>query len=367
MRRNSTGKPNRPLLITADPSLLDDMLRLAAKAGVEVEVAPDLQAARQRYAAAPLVLLGADIVSFGLRARLPRRPAVVIVCTSSDSDEAWDYAYDLGAEHVALLPIAEGWLLDRLASALADRVKAGRVVAVMGGRGGAGASVLAAGLCVTAARSGLRTLLIDADPLGGGADLLFGWEEEHGLRWPQLAEAGGRLDPEALVAALPNRGDLVVLSCDRAPTAEARQAEGAPATTLPPELMQAALEAGRKGRDLVVVDLPRRFDEAAECALRMADRALIVVPAELRAAAAAAKVAGAALAHRYELSVVVRGPAPGRLNASEIASALGLPLAGRLRSEPRLAGALERGEPPAANARGPLATFCRRLIQEAMA
>ena len=34
---------------------------------------------------------------------------------------------------------------------------------------------------------------------------------------------------------------------------------------------------------LLVADLPRRFDEAAECALRSADRALLVVPAELRA------------------------------------------------------------------------------------
>jgi secretion/DNA translocation related CpaE-like protein len=265
------------------------------------------------------------------------------------------------------LPVAEKWLVERLGRAQGERKGGGRVMAVVGGRGGAGASVLAAGLCVTAARSGLRTLLVDGDPLGGGADLLFGWEQEHGLRWPQLAEAGGRLDAQSLVAALPSRGDLVVLSCDRAESAKDRPADGAPAPSLPVEVMRAALDAGRSGRDLVVVDLPRRFDEAAECALRSADRALLVVPAELRAAAAAAKVAGATLAHRYELSVVVRGPAPGRLNASEIAGALGLPLAGRLRSEPRIAGAIERGEPPAANAKGPLAVFCRRLIEEVMA
>jgi secretion/DNA translocation related CpaE-like protein len=364
MRRDSLAQAARPLVITADAELLDEVLRLAAKAGAEMEVAPDVGAARPRYRAAPLILLGGDAVALGMRARLPRRRAVIIVCRNTDHPEAWDCAYDIGAEHVALLPVAETWLVDRLAKALKEGDGSGRVVAVMGGRGGAGASVLSAALAVTAARQGLRTLLVDADPLGGGADLLFGWEDEHGLRWRQLAEAGGRIiDPETLVSALPSRGDLVVLACDR-PEA---QAETPVLHHLPAEVMGAALDAGRRGRDLIVVDLPRRLDEAAECALRTADRALIVVPAELRAAAAAARVAAAALAHRYELAVVVRGPSPGRLGAAEIASALGLPLAGRMRSEPRLAAALERGEPPGADARGPLASLCRRLIQEVMA
>ncbi len=74
-----------------------------------------------------------------------------------------------------------------------------------GGRGGAGASVLAGGLAVTAARRGLRTLLIDADPLGGGVDLVLGWESLDGLRWPSLSQASGRVQPAALVDALPGR------------------------------------------------------------------------------------------------------------------------------------------------------------------
>src|SRR3712207_7123198 len=57
--------------------------------------------------------------------------------------------------------------------------------------------------------SGLRTLLVDADPLGGGLDLVLGWEQVDGLRWPSLAEADGRVDPPALLQALPHRGDLV--------------------------------------------------------------------------------------------------------------------------------------------------------------
>jgi hypothetical protein len=47
-----------------------------------------------------------------------------------------------------------------------------------------------------------------------------------------------------------------------------------------------------------------------------------------------------------------------------MARVLGLPLAGEVRSEPRLPAALERGETPAADGRGSLAALCRRLIRE---
>ncbi len=142
-----------------------------------------------------------------------------------------------------------------------------------------------------------------------------------------------------------------MLSCDR---------EGS--AGLSADAMASALEAGRQGRDLIVVDLPRRLDEAAALALADADLALLVVPAELRACAAAARVAAAASAHTEALELIVRGPAPGRLRTREIARALDLPVAGTLRAEPNLSRGLERGTPPAGSGRGPLASLCRRLI-----
>jgi hypothetical protein len=124
------------------------------------------------------------------------------------------------------------------------------------------------------------------------------------------------------------------------------------------------MDAARRGRDLVVVDLPRRLDDAAVLALEAADRALLVVPAELRATAAAARVAETIAPHCGDLAVVVRGPAPGRLGAREVASALGLPLAGTMRPESGLSAALERGEAPAASGRGPLAALCGRIVAD---
>lgn len=353
--RTSVPSPaRRPLIVTGDGDLLDDLLRLAAAGGAEVELAPDPAAARTRWLPAPLVLVGVDQAQPCLRARLPQRPRLVLVGRSGELDPGWQVAELIGAEHVATLPAAEPWLVDRFAEHGADPpVAAARIVAVLGGRGGAGASILAGGLAVTAARARLRTLLVDADPLGGGLDLILGWEQLDGLRWPSLTDADGRVDAPALVRALPHRGDLVVLSWDRGEL-----------LALPAPAMAATLDAARRGRDFVAVDLPRQLDDAAVTALQAADRAYLVVPAELRATAAASRVAAAAALHCTDLAVIVRGPAPGRLRADEVARALGLPLAGTLRPEPAIVRGLERGEAPAATGRGPLAALCQRIVAE---
>ncbi|HEY0000356.1 MAG TPA: septum site-determining protein Ssd [Actinoplanes sp.] len=343
--------PRLPLVVTGDPDLLDDLLRLAAAGGTEVDVAPDLAAARPRYPLAPLVMVGVDQIGACVRARLPRRSRVAFVGRGDPPDQVWEAAKVLGIEHVIELPTAEAWLVDRFAERPGQPV--GRTIAVIGGRGGAGASILAGGLAVTAAAAGHRTLLIDADPLGGGLDLLLGWEDAAGLRWSGLAEAAGRVDPAALLNALPHRGDLVVLSFTR---------EHGP--VVPAEAMATTLDAGRRGREVIVADLPRSLDDAAVLALQSADRAVLIVPAELRAAAAAARVAQMVRVHREDLSLVVRGPAPGRLKPRDMAAVLGLPLVGTLRPEPAMCQALERGEAPVSNGKGPLATLCRQLIGE---
>ena len=107
--------------------------------------------------------------------------------------------------------------------------------------------------------------------------------------------------------------------------------------------MAATLDAGRRGRDVIVADLPRQLDDAAVLALQAADRALLIVPAELRATAAAARVARTVRVHCDDVAVVVRGPAPGRLRPREVARGAGA-AAGRLAA----AGA---GDVPGARAR----------------
>jgi secretion/DNA translocation related CpaE-like protein len=128
--------------------------------------------------------------------------------------------------------------------------------------------------------------------------------------------------------------------------------------------MAAVLGAGRRACDLVVVDLPRHLDEAAEVVATTAQTVLVVVPAEVRATASAARVVTRLAPLAPDVRLVVRGPAPAGLSAQTVAESLGLPLAGSLRPEPGLAGALERGEPPTRSGRGPLAKLCRSLLDD---
>ena len=344
----------RPLVVADDPDLLDDLVRLAAAACVEVEVAPDPYAACASWSSAPTVFVDAGLGAACVRARLPRRARVVLVAgprAAADDDEVWSLAAQLGAEHVVFLPAAEAWLVDRLSDAASGRGGPGRLVGVLAGRGGGGASVLAAALAVTAVRAGVRTLLVDADPYGGGLDLVLGGEDAAGLRWPELAGMTGRVSGPALYDALPTVGELCLLSWDRGDL-----------LSVPPAAVDAVLAAGRRAGDLVVVDLPRRPDEAAVRVLQAADLVLLVVPAEVRACAAAARVARAVAPHCTDLRVVVRGPAPAGLRSRDLVRVLGLPVAGVMRPERGLAAALERGEAPGGRGTGPLAELCRRVL-----
>lgn len=343
---------HRPLLLTEDIDLLDSLLRLVAAAGAEATVLQSAATARTAWQSAPLVLVGDDLAGVVASARLPRRAGVVLVGRDLDDAGVWRRAVDIGAEHVVLLPDGEAWLVDRFAEAV-DGDARGCLVAVVAGRGGGGATVTATALALTGLRFGHRTLLIDGDPLGGGIDLVLGGETTEGLRWPELAGARGRLTADSLYEALPRVDELTVLSWGRSDGAD-----------VPGEAMATLLDAGLRGSDLVVVDLPRQFAPASRVALGLADLTLLVVPAELRAAAAAARVLASLREHCSEVRLLVRGPAPSGLDAEVIAESLGLPLAGVIRPEPGIAAALERGDPPGRRTRGPLAMFCAEFLHE---
>lgn len=343
----------RPLLLTADPALLDDLLRLSAAADAEVEVAHAVEVGRPSWSTAPLVIVGADLIEDLARRDPPRRPGVLVAGTERDEPRLWQLAVDVGAEQVAVLPGGEAGLVDRLADALEGGPATAATVCVVGGRGGAGATVLAAGLALTGSRAGDRTLLVDSDPLGGGIDLVLGQEDAVGSRWSDFIGTRGRLSCAALRAALPKVGQLAVLSFDR---------DDMPA--IPGEAMRAVLATAERGCDLIVVDTPRSIDEAAGEALARAALVLLVVPAEVRATVAASKVADAVRQHAADIRVVVRGPAPTGLAGQVVADSLGLPLAGQLSAEPDLASVLDRGEPPPSRGDGPLARFCAGFLAD---
>ncbi|MDT0304036.1 septum site-determining protein Ssd [Streptomonospora wellingtoniae] len=344
--------PARPLLVTEDPRLLDDLLRLAAAAGVEATVAHHAAQAVPEWDRAPLVVVGADLLPALARlAPEPRRHVLVAgLGDSVHGAEAWEAALRVGAGAVLSLPADES----RLAGLLTDsaHARAGRapVVAVVGGRGGAGASLLAIALALSARRAGLQSALVDADPLGGGLDALLGREEAPGDRWGDLVARQGRLNWSALRSRLPDVCGAALVTWGQGPAAP-----------VPPTAMRAVLDCAVRGADLVVADLPRAPDPAADEALRRASVVLLVTPAEVPAVFAAARAVPRLRRTAGDVRLVVR-KGSSAVTAPDVARTLGLPVAGRLRLERGLTRRLRNGTVPADTRSSPLAECADRLL-----
>ncbi|MDI2032805.1 septum formation initiator [Saccharopolyspora sp. TS4A08] len=356
--RSSESETAHPLLAVQDADLAEEITRLAAASGGEIERAPRLLPTSWRTA--PLVLLDESTATACAARGLPRRRGVALLCRRTD-ERVWRTAFDVGAERVLTLPADERRLIELLADAADAPEGEGRVLAVLGGCGGAGASALATAASAVAARGGGRSLLVDCDPLGGGLDLVAGLEREEGLRWSGLSVGAGRLGAGALRQALPRKrvgsGEMAVLACDRD-----RAASG-----LTPEGVRAVLGAGRRSGATVVCDLPRCPvpGDPDEPVLGDAELAVVVVPAEVRACAAAARVV-ATVTERAGCPVrlVVRGPSPGGLRPRDVARAAGAPVLTTMRPQPRLAAAVDRGDLVAALRRGPLTTAAGAVLAE---
>lgn len=348
----TAGRPQAPLIVCDEAELLDDLLRLCAAAGATPEVHPGMPRPRGRWDTAPLVLVGDDAA--GRVRGAPRRGGVVLVGRDQDDSGVWRRAVEIGADHVLILPDGEQWLVDRIADVAEGVGRPALTVGVIGGRGGAGASTLACALAVTSAREGVRTLLVDADPLGGGLDVLLGGETAEGLRWPAFAASRGRVGGGALEESLPELHSLRVLSWDRGDC-----------VAVPPQAVRAVLAAARRRGGTVVVDLPRRIDDGVAETLAQLDLAVLVVPAELRAVAAAGRVASAVGMVVRDLRVAVRGPRAPGLDDREVARLLGLPLIGEVPVESGLLRPRTAPAPPGSG-KGPLARFCKEFWERAL-
>ncbi|GAB3130419.1 CpaE-like family protein [Tsukamurella serpentis] len=322
-------------MAVADAGLADDVRRAAAAASRTVT---DVDRGRPRAAwasAAGLVLDLAAASAMAEAARaggLPRREGIALVAHQAGMSE-FAAAVQIGAAQVFALPEQVRELARFLSARERDDGIRSRVIAVLGGHGGAGASVLAAAIAVVAPGHGVTALAVDADPWGGGLDLLLGCADLPGLRWGDLALRGGHVPSDALVAALPGRaGSVAVLS-----------AGGAPSPEIPVEGLLAVIDAGRRSVGVTVVDLPRRDDPLTTACLEVADVVVVVVAATVRGASAARSLTPSVTGRARRVALVVRGPSPGGLSARDVERAVGIPLLASMRPQSGLDAQLDGG------------------------
>jgi secretion/DNA translocation related CpaE-like protein len=338
----------RPTIVTGEQRLLDQILRLCAAAGTTPDVLSDAEATRRAWPRAAAVMVGSDMLGAVARLGLPRRSDVLVVTDSRDSEALWQSAVRLGADDVITLPVAEQDLVERLAD-LAEGVRRAHTIGVIGSCGGAGATTVATGLALTAARSGRPVTLVDADPSGPGIDMVVGCEDREGLRWPDVAATTGRVSAPAFRAALPSVGSLSILSWDRA-SARPTQAVG----------LEAMVRAAQRSAQFVVVDLPRHVDEAALNGLTLCDALVLVVPTTVAAVACAMRVSAELTPMCSELRLLVRTAPGGTLSPQRISELLGVPVAGCVSTRRSVARAVNNGFGPLV---GGFGRACRKVFE----
>lgn len=314
------------LLVTSSPVLRAEVERIVAAAGAALRIAGDAGTAAAYWDEAAAVLVGSDVRELPPRRRAP----AVVVGLDGEGDSLWHLAAVLGAERVAVLPDAAAWLADHLNRSRSPD-PGGLVLGVTGGCGGAGATTAAIWIAQAAAGLGARVLLVDGDPWGGGLELALAAEEDPGLRWPDLAAASGSVDPLELADSLPVAGGFSFLSWP------ASREKPAP---VPSAAVAAVLDAARRGYELVVLDIGRGAEQLAtfgwDC-----DRVLVVVPAQLKAAVAAARMLQEL--PPVEAGLLVRGRPGAALDGPLIAEAVGLPVEGRVPELGGVPAAMEAG------------------------
>ncbi|MDR1355004.1 MAG: hypothetical protein LBJ43_01840 [Propionibacteriaceae bacterium] len=349
------------VLISSDATLIEIVEASAAAAKCVLQVVPDVSQLAVAGFRGGVVLIGVDRAAEMLNVALPSELELRLVGIKAEALLAW--STPLGAPTV-LLPNQQGFLT----ALLADEITTGRqakLLRVFGGSGGVGATTLAVGLAVRAAKRGMKTALVEADSAGGGVDLLFSAENEPGWRWSELTSARGHIGdltgrlPQVVGVDLVSVAGAAALGAgfaDNVPilNIEELSTKGVPAripstVEIPDEALRAVVSSLRRSHDLVIVD--QGHHEISD------GQPVVVVAADLRGVAAAkarlrtlrngsnSKTVGA-LGAVAQLGAVLR-PGPGRrLSAALAAEVLEVPIIGQFQHHKRLPHDTEAGDPP---------------------
>ena len=282
------------VVAVADPTLHAEAIHIAAATGRQViDAADDTQLTR--HASKALAVLIDDLRASTL-GPIARAPNVFAVAADTTPAALRDDVYALPAQAADVL---RG--IGALSLAPPSGAEDGKVIAVLGACGGAGASVLSAALCRVAGDA----TLIDAHQFSGGLDLLLGLEATPGARWGEIDfTAGGAVSRAELRGALPaTEDDTALLTFPRTTVAD-------PFRLSPEELNAVVHAAGTEG--LTVVDTPLAL-LPDRC-----DLAVIMLRPELRAAAAAARMVAECKAAGVASVLVLRQGAWASLEPGQV-------------------------------------------------
>ena len=276
------------LVSVTDPVLHPEAINIAAATGMDIIDTSDPRDIVRHAPKAAAILVDATTATHagGIH---PRGHLFLLHPEPGPVD--WTLAVRIGAADAVILPAQSNKLLATLAATTAapdspSPAAAASVIAVTGAVGGAGTSTLAVALALQLHEI-VPTVLVDADPVSPGMDLLLGCETTGGIRWADLSFRSGSIAAADLIAALPEtESGLPVLTTDR----------GSNGTSGITEDKLLRVIGTMHHTHCVVVDLPATAPFFA--ALTDAcDFVVLLIPAEVRAAAAASRIAHSLTAH----------------------------------------------------------------------
>jgi len=249
----------------------------------------------------------------------------------------------------------------------------GRLVVVVGSRGGAGASCLAAVVAKAVQEQTKRGILVDLCEGGPGLEVLLGIESEPGARWAEMEAARGDIDGSELVLALPQWQGLPVLSLSRHH-----------ARAIPDEVVLDVCAGLLRNGGIVVIDLPNpsSWSPAIRALVADADQVLIATP-DSTVGIAGAVVVAAALdglgedqstsnsarrrrGPQTDRALALRTRSGSRVGENEVSKLVGLPVMVRFRDDRNLTTAIELGAGPAFKSAKKLAKAGRAIAAEVM-
>jgi Flp pilus assembly CpaE family ATPase len=274
-------------------------------------------------------------------------------------------AIDAGAQGVHRWPEERTALRDRLrrSRVASTVVRRGRVVAILGTRGGAGTTFLSTQLAASFAGRGIRTTVVDLDVVCSDLTAALGVPADQPVR--------------TVADLLPVADELTAEHLDQVLFRHPAGFSALLAPTPEQELAGWRREAGRAILDLlaathamVILHLPRTNDAVTRAMVELADQVLLVTTLDLFSLFGAKRVVRSLGldARRDRCQLVIGRSSRSELTAEDVQRLLGMEPAARIRTDPAVPRAQARGEllaPRSGRAARDVDDLARSLLERA--